>query len=495
MQRSVKAFTFLFFLVSFTTLPTIKLKAQFFEEALMFSRRNIGGTARVQGMGGAQLATGGDISHIHSNPAGLGFYNRSDFSISPAFNVLVNNALPNYNNVDPLDPPYFNYKTQFNIPNFGIVFNNTKDDLEPGAWRGGSFGISYNRTNHFRNNYEYGVVNNTNDFIDYLWDEGSDDLFEMGIRTRLFVPSGNGYDVNPVIDEVGIDNDQVIDVETRGSQQQWSFSYGGNFSDRFYVGGGIGILSFNHHIKRGINEFPFQDGDYQGLEYRQTFRMEGNGVNANIGAIFRPIDAIRIGLNYLTPTHYTVRYQREFHELHTFFTSQAGGDESSSIDYMPWSYNFLAPGKLGIGLAYFFGKNGFLTADIESINYGRMRFLNSEEKVINIDQEQNHINNVLRNTINVRIGGEYRYDMFRFRAGYAYQPDPFIQNDEFTNLSRSTFTGGLGIRLPDYYFDLGIINTRFSFDDFPYFYQQGVSPDAVIRNSLITVMLTAGFYF
>ena len=71
-----------------------KAQNYFIEQALLFSRQNSGGSARIQGMGGAQVALGGDFSSALSNPAGLGMYNRNEFSITPA--VSFNNARGNY---------------------------------------------------------------------------------------------------------------------------------------------------------------------------------------------------------------------------------------------------------------------------------------------------------------------------------------------------------------------------------------------------------------
>jgi hypothetical protein len=58
----------------------------FVENALLFSRTKPGGSARIQAMGGAQVALGGDYSSALSNPAGLGMYNRSEVTFSPALN-------------------------------------------------------------------------------------------------------------------------------------------------------------------------------------------------------------------------------------------------------------------------------------------------------------------------------------------------------------------------------------------------------------------------
>src|SRR6478752_7611269 len=64
----------------------------FSDNALLFSRTRPGGSARIQAMGGAQIALGGDFSSALSNPAGLGMYNRSEITFSPAINKYSTDA-------------------------------------------------------------------------------------------------------------------------------------------------------------------------------------------------------------------------------------------------------------------------------------------------------------------------------------------------------------------------------------------------------------------
>ncbi|HEU5290319.1 MAG TPA: long-chain fatty acid transporter, partial [Cyclobacteriaceae bacterium] len=64
----------------------------FVENALLFSRTKPGGSARIQAMGGAQIALGGDFSSALSNPAGLGMYNRSEITFSPGLNFYNTDA-------------------------------------------------------------------------------------------------------------------------------------------------------------------------------------------------------------------------------------------------------------------------------------------------------------------------------------------------------------------------------------------------------------------
>lgn len=57
------------------------------EDALRFSNLLPGGTARSWALGGAIGAVGADPGSVTTNPAGLGLYNTSEFSLTPQFEV------------------------------------------------------------------------------------------------------------------------------------------------------------------------------------------------------------------------------------------------------------------------------------------------------------------------------------------------------------------------------------------------------------------------
>src|SRR5688500_7572759 len=54
-------------------------------DALRYTQLGFGGTARIQGIAGAQHALGADAATMAGNPAGLGLYRRSEFTFSPGF--------------------------------------------------------------------------------------------------------------------------------------------------------------------------------------------------------------------------------------------------------------------------------------------------------------------------------------------------------------------------------------------------------------------------
>ncbi|MFM9057060.1 MAG: hypothetical protein ACKOQY_10325, partial [Bacteroidota bacterium] len=61
-------------------------------DALRYSMLNYGSTARSLAMGNSFGALGADFSSLSMNPAGIGLYRRSEFSISPVFSNARTNA-------------------------------------------------------------------------------------------------------------------------------------------------------------------------------------------------------------------------------------------------------------------------------------------------------------------------------------------------------------------------------------------------------------------
>ncbi|MBK7650159.1 MAG: hypothetical protein IPJ20_04560 [Flammeovirgaceae bacterium] len=104
-------------LIGIIMLSPLMAGAQSFSEtALLFSRTTPGGSARVLGMGSAQVSLGGDYSSAYSNPAGLGMFNRSEFAFSFGYNSARSQA--SY-----LNNTTSETKNNFHVPGFGLVFH------------------------------------------------------------------------------------------------------------------------------------------------------------------------------------------------------------------------------------------------------------------------------------------------------------------------------------------------------------------------------------
>jgi hypothetical protein len=153
------------------------LAQNYAETALLFSRTRPGGSARIQALGGSQTALGGDYSSAASNPAGLGMFNRSEFTFSAGLGF--HNMSSYY-----LDNSMSTSKTSLNIPGLSLVWHMPK---ESGSFLGGSFAISVARTNDFNRETIYSAFNDQSSIIDYFIDQAN------GSTTTQFDEGGAEY--------------------------------------------------------------------------------------------------------------------------------------------------------------------------------------------------------------------------------------------------------------------------------------------------------------
>ena len=496
-----------------------------FNEALLFSRTSFGGTTRMQTLGGAHVSLGGDISSAHVNPAGLGFYNRSEITFTPGFRFM--NADSQFNG-NP-DEERASSRGSFGLYNFGLVFNNTKNNGS--KFKGWNFAFSVDRLNDFNEEVSYRGENNNNSLAFALGDNAfnvnNDALFgleEAAFETFVINPVvlNNGdlvYDPVNLTDIVEVDGNTTLfysfpvqeeTIRRRGSQNQWSFSAGGNYDDKIYFGGGIGIGTINYEQDKvfrendyfvfgdGVNVFDGNDTALGGLTLREDLRIDGIGINATLGVILRPIDAMTIGISYITPTIYSINEESTFtlsniinETINTF-----GGDviDPGSYEFngdlVTSRYTLRTPSRLNLGASFFLGKYGFLTSSVEFTDYASAELSSND---FNIDGDNAAIRDSYTSVTNVRLGGEFRLDAFRFRLGYAALNNPFEAGIEPS--WRESYSIGAGYKTKDYYIDLGVINSSSESSYSPYVLTDGMQPviNTKLRDTRIAV--TVGFTF
>ncbi|HLZ17548.1 MAG TPA: hypothetical protein VKQ08_10935, partial [Cyclobacteriaceae bacterium] len=253
-------------LLGFCVLACYRANAQTYaEEALIFSRISPGGSARIQAMGGSQVALGGDYSSSFSNPAGLGFFNRSEATLSLGTNFY--NSTSNFFVNSPTVTSTNDSRSNFNIPGFSLVLHSDKTN---GKIVSGNFGISLTRTNNFNQNFTYQGTNPDNSLIDYFIEQSNgkkpydpdyypsqfnqggasyENLTALGFHNFLFgpmsevVPGGDSSQYHTYFNQVPLQRERV---QTSGAQNQFNVSYGLNFNDFFYLGATVGFPSFNY---------------------------------------------------------------------------------------------------------------------------------------------------------------------------------------------------------------------------------------------------------
>ena len=133
--------------------------AQNYVDALRYSELFPTGTARNLSVGGAFGTFGGDMSAFYTNPAGLGVYRKSEFTITPGFNYSKNKA-------DYYDHSSEDFMNKLSLDNIGFVssYNSNKSK----GLVGFNFGIAYNRLKDFNNNIIISGYNQYSSFVDYF---------------------------------------------------------------------------------------------------------------------------------------------------------------------------------------------------------------------------------------------------------------------------------------------------------------------------------------
>lgn len=488
------------------------LNAQsFVESALMFSRTQPGGSARILAMGGAQTALGGDISTAASNPAGLGMYNRSEFSFSLGYFDLSNTGTYFSGNTE-LSANNRANRSQFRIPNFGIVFSSDKNSS--GILKG-NFAVSHTRLNDFNQNIEYGGLNPNTSIIDYFIEDAT------GLPPTQFKSGGalfntptelayNNYLIGEatILNPANSDRDYFTDVagqptqretiELRGAQSQWNFSYGVNVQDKLFLGAGLAIATIRYQSQKLYRE-DFVNEPVENLRLRETLEIRGSGLNLNLGAIYRLKDALQLGVAYTSPTGYllTDSYNARMNTSWKNFEYQPGefiNDEEASTDVVISEYLLRAPGRLSIGATVFAGKHGLITADIERVNYGGANY-RSNTFDVSYDSDNERIRNLYKSVINVRFGGELRLEKLRFRGGYQFMPDPFATEQNGVARNWQTLSVGMGYRQKNFFVDVtGMLSTG-SLSYRPYRISSAPAPLLVYDQRATQMMVTIGWPF
>lgn len=490
-------------------------------DALRYGKTTTGGSARISAMGGVQTALGGDVSAAYLNPAGLGFYNRSEISLTPTFFSSANEA--SY-----FGQSSYNYKNDFSLSSLGLVFRGSGSDNTSG-WMGGTFAISYQQLNNFDDQFNYSGNNPNNTFADKFLqfsDNQIDNMYNQGdIETQMAFRSGILSDFE---DEEGFSfidtffppaseqypSLQRESVETTGNQGQWNFSYGGNFEDRIYLGGGIGLSSFdyrrNNRYRETADPSRYQEnpGDIDfypnnEIKVEEQLNQTGSGINATLGIIGKPIQNLRLGLSYRTPTFYTIE-ETFSNNYETHFVDD--GSRLFADTVSEFNFQLRSPGAVNAGAAYFFEKYGLISADIEYIDYTNLRLIDDFNA---LNGETQALSENLTSVVNYRLGGEYRYDVFRFRLGYAYEASPY-SNTNIGNFDRQRFSAGFGVRLKYFFADLALVQQYSDQIYNPYtvtrlrdgydetgqnIFVPTSSPEVTINKRQTTALLTVGVNF
>ncbi len=491
------------------------------EDVLRYSYLPQHGTARNMAIGGAMGSLGGDLNALYVNPAGLGLYKTRELVLSPGF--MFNNNKADFRGTDTKSN-----KSGFDLGTSGIVIGFNSPNSK---WTNQAFSFGISQTANFNNYVSYRGLNNQSSYAEQYAEQLSqsnlspdaalsEPSFAYGTAPAIFTylvdtfPNGSGgYNVKALPEfllEKGIALEQQKTIETKGGIYELALGYAANMDDKFYIGGSLGIPIINYSRTTQYKESdpsgdPNNNFDY--FELNDHLTTKGFGINGKLGVIFKPQEAIRLGVAVHTPTFYTLT-DRETNNL-TTNTEGYGGLRYVSSDTFTNNqpgktlYTATTPWKAIFSGSYVIREvndtrqqRGFITADIEYVGYPGSNFKADGQTVTSEDQQYYNdlktiINQSYKSAVNYRIGGELKFNTIMFRLGGAYYSNPYKDNSLQSHLAQ--ISGGLGYRNHGIFVDLTYTHNLNKDVNFPYRLSDKPNTYAMQQNTRGNILMTVGF--
>lgn len=440
------------------------------------------GTARSMAMAGAFVSLGADFASLGINPAGLGMYRRDELTITPMMSFeRSHNDAPGF---------YPNRKNRFSLGNVGFTMNVYEG---AGALVGVNIGFGYNRVQDLNYQYSFYTQGNSSSIADVFSDmlrwggfgvgDVTGDVSWKGIDPR-FWGSVLGYKVGmtdqaadgwrPTWIGSGADIGNYATVVSEGSVGEYEFSAGMNIANKLYLGATLGVQSLQQtktyyygedYVYGGDGVDPALDYQLRYANFNQEVRLDGAGVNLKLGFVWRPVQNLRLGVAFHTPTYYWIdRRYEAFADSEVRVNNPAdpeglkpGPDglkraQAATVvleDTGDYDWEFASPSRLMFGLSYAFGNRGVISVDYERTWYNGMRMKHNPA-----DGGNGIYNDTFRAWYKganiVRVGAEFKpLPLLAIRAGFGYMGSALRDRKMLASapMARRTLYGSAGVGL------------------------------------------------
>lgn len=484
-------------------LPFIGL-SQDFVDALRYSSSRIEGTARAGGMGNAFGALGGDFTSVAINPAGLGIYRSGEFALTPYFGRTDIDAgyLGSITN---------DYKYNLRFSNLSYVGTIRAGGSSESGLVGVNFGIGYNRMNDFHTKMMVQGARAKSSFMDYIaenanWDDWSEFYEELAWKTDMLLFDQQNNEYWHDIGDAGYGQSQRKSYRYSGVTDEYTFGVGLNFNHRIYLGASLGISDLYFKEYTLLREWDEQNNIpfFNEFSFGSSLRTTGTGYNFKIGAIVRPVDAVRLGLSLHTPTFYNLRDNFETWMESSITYSDGTEKYTQSSPFLDYEYSLETPFKAVVSGAVVLAKKGLVSMDYEYLNYGKAR-LKDEGAGDEFINQNNDIGELYRPVGNLRLGGEFRAtEQVSLRGGFEHYPSAFRErafNSVQPNAGNdyNVYSAGIGFKSGGFFMDVAYRYSKTT--EFNLLYPAPLTsaypaPEmAKFDKSINKVMLTLGFRF
>ncbi|TFH39165.1 MAG: hypothetical protein E4G95_01850, partial [Bacteroidia bacterium] len=194
------------------------------------------------------------------------------------------------------------------------------------------------------------------------------------------------------------------------------------------------------------NNIPiFEDFTYTNVVY-----TDGTGYNFKVGIIVRPISALRVGFAFHAPTVF--RLNEYYYD--SMIANDIYGRYDEANDPFRFEYTLTTPMRFNTGISLQIGKMGIISGDYEYVDYSTAKFAKASD-LYDYFNENDDIKSIFAASHNFRIGGEMRLStMFYLRGGYSFYGSGFQSDQDNADNNYSVYSGGVGFRQSNIYFDL-----------------------------------------
>ena len=505
---------------------------------------DLNGTARYVGMGGAMEALGAEISTISTNPAGIGLFRHSTFSVSAGL-VSQQDAKEfggkngTKMSFDQLGLVYSSRVSRTSFVNVGFNFHKSHNFNQilsaANSLRNASLNmLSYHKADleDVRKGGYYWDFNDRGNVIGYENETSpyraqtfsQTDYLNMNALNLEFDGDNNAQMFYNAADYYMFDRSQ------RGWISDFDFNVSGNQGDRFYWGVTVGIHDVNYkgysiyteRLVNGEGSDVGYDGNEDYVDYIDTRRIEGTGIDVKAGIIVRPIaeSPFRFGLYVSTPTWYELTTDNDT----DFNNDSEYGCEDSWYSGESYKFRYYTPWKFGASLGHTIGTNIAMGLTYEVSNYASAvnRIISDDPDYY--DRERSYVDgpmkdnaeNALKTVHLLKAGVEFKPDTdLALRAGYNYQSAAYNKNGvrdmkldspgvsyasttdyvNWKDTHRITF--GMGYKLSGWNFDIAYQYQLTSGDFYP---MQKFEADQNVGSTKVDfkrhqVLLTVGYTF
>lgn len=498
-------------------------------DAMQLARPDMKGTARYMSMGGAFGALGGDLTTLSMNPAGIGVYRNHEVGVTVDLNAISTSSTSSAGK-------FTTTKTPFLLNNIGGVLTlRLNSDACPNL----NFGFTYNRTASFHNKYGGGLGNLGMSMTN--WMAGIANKEEVTVADvsysgtfNPYNPNDGGYAapwmsilgyqsflINPIGDPDspdwqglygnGTSGTASYSVEETGGIDSFNIAFGGNIANLVYWGMDFDIsnLNYTRNTFYGENLDKAYVAEGENGEIGRTtanwnlqnwYNVSGTGFTYKLGMILRPIQELRLGVAFHTPTYYSLTQQFSGMVNATYngtdsYTKYTNADSRGNWEPGYNDFRFVAPWKVMISAAGVIKSKFIISADYQWDLTSKMHFKDpsyyyygyeigfgndygnayfSEANSYNPTNQD--IQNYYSDIHTLRVGAEYRVTKnFSVRAGYSNVSSGVKQDASdgrmiiytagtmpeysFSN-STNYYTAGLGYRTGGFYADLAYVNKQ-----------------------------------